>query len=262
MDRIAVLDIDSIAYAIASPNKIEDGSGGYKRDETGKFLYIDKTEDEIISNAHAVLSNIFKNSQAENYVGFIKGKNTGKYRYAIKSDYKHNRSSEQPKWWSFTCEFLKDRYNIINVDNYEVDDIVNIYRLKTPNSFMVACDKDLLNLTGIHYNWRTNSWQANTAEEAEYLFWIDMITGQQGDGIKGIPKKGKVFAEKLFADVNYTDYSTLVFNTYKELLVNGISEFSKNYSCLKILDLNDQCDFDFSQINPRPIINKGGEYEF
>lgn len=251
MERIAVLDIDSIAYAIASPNKIPKGDD-FERDEKGRFLYIDKTEDEIEQNAFDVLKNIFKSCQAENYVGFIKGKNTGKHRYAIKSDYKHNRSGEQPSWWEFTSKLLKEKYNVYNVDNYEVDDIVNIYRLQTPHSFIVACDKDLLNLPGIHFNWRTSTWQANTLEEAKYYFWRDMITGQTGDGIKGLPRKGTVFAEKFLSELTHDVYSDEIFKLYKNTLPNGISEFCKNYECLKILDLNDTIEYDFSVVSPQP----------
>lgn len=248
MDRIAVLDMDSIAYAIASPNKIPKGDD-FERDEKGRFLYIDKTEDEIIANAELVMKNILKNCLAENYIGFIKGKNTGKYRYAIKSDYKFNRSGEVPSWWDFTYKLLLEKYNIFNVDNYEVDDIVNIFRLKTPNSFIVACDKDLLNLPGVHYNWRNSNWQANTVEEASYYFWKDMITGQNGDGIKGIPKKGEVFAKKYLEEENPSEYPYLVYDLYIKSMSNGISEFSKNYACLKILDLNDEVDYDFESLS-------------
>lgn len=247
MERIAVLDVDSIAYAIASPNKIPKGDD-FERDEKGRFLYEDKTESEIEENAFNVLKTIFKNCQAENYVGFIKGKNTGKHRYAIKNDYKHNRSGEQPSWWEFTSKLLKENYNIYNVDNYEVDDIVNIYRLQTSGSFIVACDKDLLNLTGVHFNWRTNSWQANTYHEALYYFWRDMIAGQSGDGIKGLPRKGEVFAQKFLEKKDPDFYAEEVFSLYRNTLANGISEFSKNYECLKILDLNDPVEYDFSTI--------------
>lgn len=260
MDRIAVLDIDSIAYAIASPNKIPKGED-FERDEFGRFLYIDKTEDEIIKNAELVLNNIFKACLAENYIGFIKGKNTGKYRYAIKSDYKHNRSSERPKWWDFTANHLISNYNIHLVDNYEVDDIVNIYRLKTKNSFIVACDKDLLNLPGVHFNWRTSQWHAVDYYDAQYLFWKDMIIGQTGDGIKGLPGKGKVFADKYLSTIPVEELPKTVLEIYIENLNNGILEFSKNYSCLKILDLNDEIDYDFNNLNPVPVVKKGDYYE-
>lgn len=262
MDRIAVLDVDSIAYAISSPSKATDDYGNFLRDDNGKFIYVDKTEQEIVDNSKSILTNIFKSCLADGYVGFIKGSNTGKFRYAIKSDYKHNRSSEQPKWWDFTSNYLKERFNIYNVDNYEVDDIVNIYRLKNTNSFTVACDKDLLNLPGVHYNWQKNVWQANTVEESELRFWKDMIEGQQGDGIKGIPKKGAVYANTLLQDCPTEDLPYKVLNAYIRLIPNGLAEYCKNYSCLKILDLNDNIDYNFEEITPQPIFNKGGEYEF
>lgn len=263
MARVAVLDIDSIAYAIANPNKIKNDDGSFALDEKGRFIYVDKTQSELESSCHNVLKDILESCLAEEYIGFIKGNNTGKHRYAIKTDYKSNRSDLRPHWWDFVSHYLTQNFNIHIVDNYEVDDIVNVYRLNKGGAFIVAIDKDLLNLPGVHFNWKTKEWQANTYQEAERSFWIDMIAGQPGDAIKGIPKKGKVFAESVLGE-DIEKYPYIVLEQYIKYLPNGISDFSKNYACLKILDDINTIEFDFSKIGSksvRNILEKGGLFE-
>ena len=242
-NKIAILDIDSICFAIGWGNKVPDGQGDFLRDEKGRLIYVDKTEEELMQAADMTINDILAKSGCTHYVGFIKGRNTAAHRYQTKSDYKSNRPKESPKWWSFVKDYLISIYNIHPVDNIEVDDAVNIAKLTIENSFIVAIDKDLLHLEGTHYNWRTDEWNTVTQEEAETYFWQDMIIGQPGDGVSGIPGKGKAYANK----IHCTALSVLTeyIHYYGEHL--GIQEYYKNYTCLKILD--DYEDF----IVPEPI---------
>lgn len=74
-----------------------------------------------------------------------------------------------------------------------------------------------------------------------------MITGQTGDGIKGIPGKGKVFADELLSscDLIGLKYPSVVLNEYITQfgIDNGIEEFYKVYKCLKIVDNPDLIHF-------------------
>src|SRR5690606_16888185 len=120
------LDIDSIAFAIGWGNKIPDGKGDYQRNEKGRLIYQDKTEEELKECSNRIISDILMNCEATHYIGFIKGKNSASHRYSAKSDYKANRPKESPKWWSFVKNYLIENFNIHPVDNIEVDDAVNI----------------------------------------------------------------------------------------------------------------------------------------
>ncbi len=232
--KIAVIDLDSLAFAAGSPNKVLDDKNEPTK-ENGKFVYTDKTEDELKDSVHYWMNEILTKSEATHYIAFIKGR--GNYRYEIKSDYKANRPKESPKWWSFVRNYFIDEYKAISVDGIEVDDAVNITRLALKDSFICAIDKDLLGLEGNHYNWRKNEWNYNTAEQALRAFWHDMIAGQSGDGIKGIPGKGTKFVDILFAN-DEISVQQLTLGAYIQYLGEdtGIKEFYKNYSCLKILD--------------------------
>lgn len=243
VEKTAIIDLDSILYAAAWGNKIYlgniDGVPIYQRDEEGRLAYQDKTEDEIKVSLDSIMIDILNNTDATSYLTFVKGRNTSKHRYTAKSDYKANRPKESPSWWKFTKQYAIDAWNAVEINNIEVDDAVNIARLKVKNSFIVAIDKDLLNLKGVNYNWKNKNFVSVNSEQACEHFWTDMIVGQPGDGIKGLPNKGKSFASKVFNNIDDEEsFRTLTFQIYIDVLgeYKGIEEFYKNYICLKILD--------------------------
>jgi hypothetical protein len=189
MSRIAVLDVDSICYTIGNGNKVRDDYGVPIK-ENNKFVYVGKTEEELIRSADETMSIILRNCSCTAYIGFIKGKDTTKNRLLINPEYKANRSHIPPQWWEFVKQYLISSWGVIEVNNLEVDDAVNITRLSIPDSFIVAIDGDLLGLEGTHFKWRLKDsldgeWITVDADEAGYKFWFDMIVGQVGDNIKG-----------------------------------------------------------------------------
>lgn len=238
--KVAIIDLDSVAYSIGHPNKTLDDKGEPLR-TMNKFVYIDKTEDELRNAAHYWMNKILTDTEATHYIAFIKGKNTISQRKEVADTYKSNRSKEQPKWWVFVKNYLIWEFRAIEVHNIEVDDAVNITRLQIPDSFICAMDKDLLGLEGNHYNWRKEEWIYITKVEATYKFWSDMICGQSGDGIKGLPGKGEKFAEKVLNSSKHLEYiyECVVLSEYITHFGEyiGIKEFYKNYIQLKILDV-------------------------
>ena len=251
----AIMDLDSIAFTIGLGNKLLDEYGQPVR-ESGRFVYVDKSDEELLYCADATMRTILTNSNADSYIAFIKGR--GNYRYAINPEYKANRPKQSPKWWDYVKRYLVNSWGAVEVNNIEVDDAVNIARLQVPNSFIVAIDNDLLALEGTHYNWRHNNlegqWVAMTKEDAYYKFWFDMIKGQSGDNIKGIPGYGPVAAEKILSDSKCPPARILktYINVFGEEL--GIDEFYKNYKSLLILSKYE------GFVIPKPIqVNKQTE---
>lgn len=246
--KLAIIDMDSVMFSIGNGIKLLDESGEPLRKD-GKFVYRDKTPKELIESADFMMKDILSSCGATHYLAYIKGKNT-RFRAEYKEDYKANRPKESPKWWKFVKEYLKLQWKIIEVDNIEVDDMVSITSRMVQDSFIVAIDKDLLQLPGRHFNWRTKEFVTTTGEEAKRQFWVDMISGQPGDNIKGIPGKGPKYVEKAFGES--TDESELAVKTFMEYLKAfdidlGIKEFVANYRSLYILQ--DHPDF----VLPDPV---------
>lgn len=256
MMKTAIIDLDSLLFAAAWGEKIPDGEGGFVRDTKGRLVYKDKTEEEISSSIDFFMTSILNNTKATSYIAYVKGKKTGTHRYQAKPDYKANRPKESPSWWEYSKSYIIEQWQAIPVDNIEVDDAVNIARLKIPNSFIVAIDKDLLNLEGIHYNWKIKAWVETGRKQAFEYFWRDMIAGQQGDGIKGLPKYGEAAYYRL-KDMS-DDMRLTTFNEYIKVFgeQKGIQEFYKNYTCLKILE-----DYE-GFVVPEPVEYKNVTTEF
>lgn len=237
-DKIAIIDMDSVVFTAANPNKVLGDDGEPLRTEDGKrFVYVDKTEVELIESCDWVMNDILKSCEATHYIAYIKGKNTG-FRKQFNPEYKSLRPKESPKWWDFVKAYLIDKWRAIEVNNIEVDDMCYLTYLNLPNSFMCCIDKDLLQQAGCHFNWRKKEWITTTEEKAIELFWKDMIVGQSGDGIKGVPGKGeKYFENSILTDIE-NPMDRLVLSEYQEYYgdFKGIEYFCKNFLCLKILD--------------------------
>lgn len=237
--KTAIIDLDSVCYSIGNGVKLLDDQGNPIREDGKRFVYRDKTTQELKDSADFYMNQLLKQGGFTHYIGYMKGEDTTSFRLAANPNYKGNRSKIEPSWWEFVQRDLFYRWECHYVHDIEVDDAVNITRLQLKDSFLCAIDYDLLGLEGTHYNWRTNRWITTTKEEAEYKFWADMICGQVGDNIKGLPDRGPAFVKKLFH--NTTDsqnYMTRVLTAYCIDLgeYEGIKEFHKNYISLKILE--------------------------
>ncbi len=238
-NNIAIIDLDSLVYSAFHPNKQLDEFGEPMRTEDGKrFLYTEKSEDEIILSCDNLMRMVLENSKATHYIAYIKGKNTIASKLAVDPLYKQNRTKESPVMWDFTKQYFIKKHGAVEVNNIETDDAVNIARLNIPNSFICAIDSDLLGLEGTHYNWKKGVWITCTKEEEELKFWKDMIQGTHNN-TKGIPKKGKKYVENLFkTHISNEEFKKIVLLEYVKYFGKdvGIIEFEKNYKCLKILE--------------------------
>lgn len=246
--RIALIDGDSPIWFALHPKKILDSNNKPILDEKGNFTYIDKSEEEIIDSCNDLIGNILIETNCSGYVLVIGGKNN--FRKQLNPLYKANRKGELPEKFGFTKQVLIDKFGAVSFDGAETDDYLNIMKLNIPNSFIACIDSDLIEgLQGTHYNWKKKEWITTTDDQANKKFWGDMIIGTHNN-IKGIPKKGKVYVDKLFTKMEQygEDFRTLVFMEYCAYFgeYTGIQEFTKNYLCIKLLD--NHPDFDISKI--------------
>jgi hypothetical protein len=245
MQRIAVIDLDSVTYSIGIGKKVP-GPDGDPLKENGKLVYVDKTEPELVEAGDRVMRNILTRSRATHYIGYLKGQNTTTFRTSINPDYKSNRTGERPAWFPFVEKYLVEHWGAVKVDNYEVDDYVlasrNILEAAGYETFIVAIDGDLLGQEGRHFKWRIKDsfdgeWITVSKDQAEYKFWKDMVVGQKGDNVKGIPGKGEAYWNKYYP-LGMTALRQSVFTNYCQSLgeYEGINEFYKNYTSLRTLE--------------------------
>jgi hypothetical protein len=260
IEKIAIIDLDSVAFSIGNPNKVLDEFGIPKRTEDNKrFIYTDKTEEELLESMDFIMNSILRNGEFTGYIGYIKGSNTIKYKKDINPNYKSNRPKEKPLWWDFVKSNLIDKWKAIEVNNIEVDDACNITRYAIKDSYLCCIDSDLLGLEGTHFNWRKNEWITVTKEQEELKFWYEMIIGSHNN-VVGLKGKGVKFADELFKSnkiLDLTSYYQLVLEAYHKHFKDfnlALDEFYINYKLLKVL--KDKMYFDINKISINLVEDK------
>ena len=199
----------------------------------------DKPLETIKQSIDSLVSSILINTKASKYLGYV-GYTRAQFRYDAYPDYKANRKDRvPPPFYKEAKQHMVDHWGFIPLHGIEADDVVNMVRTKFDNSFICAIDKDLLQLEGTHYNYKTNEWVSTSKQEADLFFWQSMIIGDSADNVKGLEGKGKAFAIKLLMNIDDVEsFRTTVFeeyiNQYGEY--KGIEKFYQNYKCLKIMD--------------------------
>lgn len=243
--KIAVIDTDSILFSSFYGNKVVDEITGEPKKIDGKFVIVPKTDKEIEETFDGIMHHIFTEGEFSHYIAFVKGNNTTKDRLAINPEYKQQRTKEVPEKWEFTKKYAMEKWGVIEVNDIEVDDAVRITNINTPNSHIVAIDKDLLLLEGNNFNWRKNEWITVTKEQEEEYLSRSMIIGDTVDNIKGLLGRGEKYCDKM----NIKNLSQ-VFTYYLIDYGNkkAVDEFYKNFKCLYILKESDK----FTKI-PTPI---------
>lgn len=203
-----------------------------------------KTLEDCLNLCNIFIDNINRSVKADYYCGF---RTIGKcFRYGINSDYKAKRKYPHVDYLKEVQEHLSTHHSFYGQEGYEADDLVMSFKAQNShfNVIIISPDKDILGAVDYAYNPRKNEFVVNKQEDIDYNFWKSMITGDNVDGIKGIPGKGEAFVKKLFPQEGYylkslnKNYHSEILNEYinhfKEY--EGIKEFTKNYLSLKILD--------------------------
>lgn len=204
-----------------------------------------KSLQECKESVDSLLKNIIGATFATHYILCL---TVGKsFRYHLYPDYKANRKyGDKSEHFDRVKEYLIVRHKAYYQNGLEADDVVNVLQKRIENSFIASADKDVLLLEGRNFDYRHFKWVKTDKKEAYKALWMDMITGQVGDNIKGVEGKGKKFAEKLFqTDKSYG----AILNVYNEKygINDGIDKFFKTYNTLKIVD-----EWDLKDI-PEPI---------
>lgn len=234
----ALIDADSILYI-----------AGWDKDKKG---YIEDFN-LIFKQSDSIVSNILIKTKATNYLAFLSPSQS--FRKKEFESYKSNRNNlVRPGHIHLLKEYLINKWGFIKLESLEADDAVNICKNLISDSVICSPDKDVLHLEGEHYNYKTDDWISTNAITSIRYFWEDMITGQPGDGVKGLVGKGKAHVKKIF-DGFLPNYRQIVFEEYIKQYgeYEGIKEFYKNYKLLKILDRNNEFEQTYKNEIENPL---------
>lgn len=206
-DMILLMDADTLAYAVCSVCEYGDDDAGYSIDmdyalKTG----IEKAELIRIAAGCGSVE-----------LHFTKGKN---FRFTVDTNYKSNRSGTRtPEGLSELKDLLANEFpgSKIHTD-VEADDYVVWAKKMQPEKYILgAVDKDVLySVAGEHYNYYQNekfgirpSFVTTFPETVLPWFYLQVLMGDQGDGIQGIPKCGPVKAFEILAPELVMEFKAL-----------------------------------------------------
>ena len=199
----ALIDADIVAYRVACT--LED----------------DDAEDFVYARAEDLIDNILVNTEATEYRLFLSGKNN--FRYTIYPEYKAHRPKEKPFWLEKCRQYLIATFNAEVVDGQEADDALGI--AQTEDTIICSIDKDLLMIPGRHYNFVKDEFQEVTNDSGMRHFYMQCLTGDRSDNIKGIEQIGPKKAEKiLIGCITEQELFNAVREAYsndEEFLMNG-----------------------------------------
>ncbi len=201
MNLRPLVDFDSIVYKCAWKNDLDQAL------EKGQS-YINIIE-ELFSNKAEI---------------FLSGGDN--FRHSVDPNYKISRKDKpKPPFYYEIREHFIGLGAFVSC-GYEADDEVGIRAC--PEAIVCGIDKDLNTIPGWHYNYDKGSIYEISEDEAAKTFWIQVLSGDSGDDIKGLPKIGITKATKLLEGIDVKDYRKTVEAKYLEVLgSDGFIEFDK-----------------------------------
>lgn len=128
---------------------------------------------------------------------------TSNYRndIAVTRPYKGNRKSEKPVHLQALRNRLVDVWGAVVSDGNEADDMMAIRQTELgDDSIIISLDKDLDMVKGWHYNFVKRNRYYIDAEEGQYKFYTQILTGDKVDNIQGVHRCGPKKAEKILQD--------------------------------------------------------------
>lgn len=134
-----------------------------------------------------------------NYKVYITGAGNFRNDIAKTHVYKgHRKEVEKPQHLHGIRDYLIHKYNAQVSIGEEADDLIAMEATRIgPHVVVASADKDMLQITGYHFNFNKNTWQFVDAESGIKFFYTQILTGDSADNIKGLFRVGPVKAGKI-----------------------------------------------------------------
>lgn len=166
------------------------------------------TAKEAKYNCDQKVQHIVDESGCADYrVYLTDGPSNFRHKVATIKPYKGNRNDDtKPTYWSCIRKHLVTEHGAEIVYGYEADDKLAMEQHYGEGSGTVICsrDKDLDQVPGYHYSWACGRQKERpiyyvSEEEGLRSFYLQLITGDDGDNIPGLFRVGAVTAKKKLA---------------------------------------------------------------
>lgn len=225
---VPIVDVDSVVYRCGYASDSNKDTDGNVIQEPLSYCL------SSVKSSVASIMDVFEPSERSRI--FLQGGGNYRNTLATIQPYKGNRdSSKRPTWYDEIREYLIEYCGAELITGMETDDACGIeqWKNKDRSTCIVSIDKDLDMIPGWHYNFVKQEMYYVTLAEANKKFWLQALTGDTTDNIRGIPKVGIKTAEKILSGITgWTDMAATVMKTYAD---KGIAdEFHENATLLWI----------------------------
>lgn len=187
------------------------------------------------------MQRILHETAAEFYYPYLTGSNN--FRYQYNPEYKANRKDvPKPEHLGTVQEHLILNWNAQVSDGCEADDMMAIEQTKQPDETIICTiDKDLLQVSGRHYNFVKAEFRTISPIEGLFNFYWQFIMGDKSDNIFGfdglarqtIPRKLEGIHSEMQGlasdELAIFDYVRNLYNNDERLLMNGICLYMQRF---------------------------------
>lgn len=201
--RIAIIDADSVLYAVAlSAEALSKGSGDHGDDEWVQMKDGEQCYRETVSQLERLVQAV----DAEDAIICLSPTGVSSFRKAILPTYKENRAAyRRPDLLKPLQAMIQHRrpFGTLAVRGLEADDVCGITattlaRAGMRTSVIVSIDKDMQSIPGLLYTWlhKERGVIEITPEEADRSHLYQTLIGDTVDNYTGCPGMGpkKAFA--------------------------------------------------------------------
>jgi 5'-3' exonuclease len=185
MMRTALIDGDSIAYIL-----------GWNFRESYDTELMQYSVDNFVQSLLTVL-------ETTHYIGALSSKPVFRDQVYCYAKYKGTRKEDEPwitRWKPIVNARLTEKWKFVTLPMLEADDVVGWHAYNDALGERIVCspDKDLRQIPGTLYDYRTGEKHTFDQEAAKANFTTLMVCGDTTDNIKGVPGLGPVkLKEKL-----------------------------------------------------------------
>jgi 5'-3' exonuclease len=211
-DKVALIDADKMKHLVAYDVAC-DLKNNMIRSPDRLSMFIDER-----------LAAIFTSFSAKGYIFCFSGKSSSTFRshVAYEKEYKGTRK-EDPNFYEGKIEdmahvvkVVMEQHPSLIYNDLEADDILSF--LQCPETFIYSNDKDLKQIPGMHYDFKSGDLIEVTEEQAMKNLCYQLIIGDSTDCILGLKGYGPKKAEAIIQ-------STPV----KQLISKILYEYQLNY---------------------------------
>ena len=150
-----------------------------------------------------MLDNIIRHTGVSEYQLWLSDSASNNFRYQIYPLYKANRIGKpRPKHHEELKAYLIQEWGARFADGMEADDYLGIYQDEEDKTTVIcSIDKDLKQITGLHYNFVKDEWDDVSRKQGMRAFYEQLIMGDVSDNIPGARGMGPVAALAALKDL-------------------------------------------------------------